>query len=335
MSALTILGLAFFACGGDGGDEYEVTGKVIDFSTGAAMTTTVTITVENIDPQPVITVDGANFTISEIPESTTFVVVIGDSNGHQTRHDVTVNTADVTLDPVHVPKAFLDQAAQAFGVLAAGNQGIAIFRAVDNQGNPIAGIDESEFKLPDGFVGTIHFLNDQGVPDAELTATSDSGLFIVFNIPAGTFVITPVNDDTCKYVITMDQLTAVAGVVSVADITVQVPPENVSFVNDVIPVFTPCAQACHSAANNRGEMNLQTQGGIYNELTGETPDKEDEAYTRRATKRDNVAGDALILRKPLGQLNHGGNDIFTGQDDPNYCILYTWIEEGAISDEPD
>ncbi len=137
------LSIALLASGSCGGSEdiksdtlYSVTGSVIDYRTNQAMTTAVTITVEGITPAPTIEVAGATFTISGLAADSSFVIVIGNSDGHQTKHSVDVGNADVKIDPVHVPQAHIDDLADDVGVSPGLDKGIVIARVVDAQGTP-------------------------------------------------------------------------------------------------------------------------------------------------------------------------------------------------------
>ncbi len=46
-----------------------------------------------------------------------------------------------------------------------------------------------------------------------------------------------------------------------------------------------------------------------------------------------VTAKSLLLRKPLGELGHGGDQLFTA-DSPEYKLLKTWLDQAAVLDQP-
>lgn len=108
-------------------------------------------------------------------------------------------------------------------------------------------------------------------------------------------------------------------------------PQPVSFHSEIVPLLTKAgcnAGACHGAAAGRGGFHLSLFGGspsedyhaIVNQLEG-----------RRIHHRS--PEQSLILRKPLGELDHGGDQVLV-TDSLEYDTLRTWLREGAVFDAP-
>lgn len=101
----------------------------------------------------------------------------------------------------------------------------------------------------------------------------------------------------------------------------------VDFDSQVLPVLTRAgcnAGACHGSAAGRGEFKLSLYGG--------SPDRDIEAIAldlegRRINLHD--VEKSLLLRKPVGELGHGGGDVIE-PDGPAWKILHRWISEGAV-----
>lgn len=107
--------------------------------------------------------------------------------------------------------------------------------------------------------------------------------------------------------------------------------QEISFHQQVLPLLTRAgcnSGACHGAAAGRGGLHLS--------LFGSNPSDDYESLVhqlegRRINRISSVK--SLLLRKPLGQLNHGGDQIFD-VDSFEYRILKKWLDEGATLDVP-
>lgn len=107
--------------------------------------------------------------------------------------------------------------------------------------------------------------------------------------------------------------------------------ELVSFHREVIPVLTKAgcnAGACHGSAAGRGSFRLS--------LFGSNAEDDYFALTqqfegRRLNRANPVA--SLLLRKSLGELNHGGGDVLQSDSD-SYRLLRDWIEQDVQLDQP-
>lgn len=99
------------------------------------------------------------------------------------------------------------------------------------------------------------------------------------------------------------------------------------FDTDIIPVLTKSgcnSGACHGAAAGRGEFRLS--------LLGADPASDyQEIVNAFGGRRVNLADPdvSLLLRKPAGELNHGG-DVVLESDSPGARLIQTWIRDGAI-----
>ena len=107
--------------------------------------------------------------------------------------------------------------------------------------------------------------------------------------------------------------------------------KRVSFVNDVIPVFTKSgcnAGACHAKAGNG-------QNGFQLSLLGFEPREDFEHLVKegRGRRLFSVAPEqSLLLKKASGQLPHGGG-IRLDATSAGYAVVREWIRQGAVYDE--
>ncbi len=107
--------------------------------------------------------------------------------------------------------------------------------------------------------------------------------------------------------------------------------QDVSFHRQVLPLLTRTgcnAGACHGAAAGRGALHLS--------LFGSDPSHDYYSLVhqfegRRIHRLE--PGKSLLLRKPSGELNHGGDQLFD-HESPEYRLLATWIRQGVTKDEP-
>lgn len=105
-----------------------------------------------------------------------------------------------------------------------------------------------------------------------------------------------------------------------------VPAASVSFTNDVVPVLTKLGcngGSCHGQQNGKGGFRLS--------LHGWDPASDHEQIARDAKGRrvDSVnPARSLLLRKPAGQVPHGGGTILRPEA-PEYRLLARWLEAGT------
>jgi hypothetical protein len=313
-----------------------VTGSIVDFDTGAGIAIDPGITTTGLAPEPSVAIDGADFTLSEVTVNSTFHL-IGTAPDHITTVAATVTVAEEDVEGVIayvVSEAFVAALAAEFEV-DPGTAGIILARAVDESGEPRAGIPAEAFEVAqdEPVVGPF-FLDDAFQPDANLDETSASGWVVFFQVSAGLAAVTAKADS--GYLMDMpdtpvEESAATVAFVTVTDGEVQPLPTNVSFADDVRLVFETrgCAD-CHSG-NGPGKdiANLTLDGGtnkIYSELM--------DAATNPGTRVDlTTPENSLILRMPSAEDPPDGHPtvVFASPNDPDYLTLLVWIREGALN----
>lgn len=330
-------------CGGDsGGDDdstvgasyYMVTGTVLDFSSGQPLDVA-TVSTDGLVPAPTISVTGAAFTIENIPQHSVFHVLAGAPPNYRSTYNapVSVTTADLDgVDVFAVGEDFLAGLASAFGI--AGPTGsVLLAQVVDEGGAPLAGIPGTAFELPDAIVGP-YFLDADRQPDANLSATSASGWVAFFSVPPGLVSISATLDS--GYTMTMADSPAANTAVTLASIQVidgQVAlPTNVSFSNDVAPIFLErgCV-GCHDGGGigkDLGDLHLNgADEKMYRELA-------EEISPTHNTARVNIQAPelSLMLTMPAREdpPDAHPNVTFASKTDPDYLIILGWITEGAL-----
>ncbi len=109
------------------------------------------------------------------------------------------------------------------------------------------------------------------------------------------------------------------------------PVRSIHFDSEIIPLLTKSgcnSGACHGAAAGRGDFHLS--------LLGANPAADYEAIVQEFEgRRVNLARPelSLILAKPTGQLDHGG-DVVLDDDGMGAQRLIEWIQAGAQRGEP-
>jgi len=331
--------LAFVAigCGGDdgGGDDgplggsLTVTGDVVDFQTGAAVSTGVSVTASGITPPPMISAQGSMFTITQVPENSVFQVLASAMDYRATFSQV----VEVTTDNISGVKApvvkgsYVDALAAAFNVTPTAAKGIVIVKLTDEMGMAKAGVPGNQLILAGSTMGPF-FLDANGNAAVGAMMSSASGLVMWFEVTPG---ITEAAQ-TATATITVDMATSpvAAGSVTLGNavVTSGAPPPlptNVSFATTIVPIFSNrgCI-ACHSGGGPGKDLGgLQLDGGnnkIYMELVTEMP----------LRVQTGMAEKSLILTKPLREEppNHQ-TATFQNTNDPDYLKLLVWIKEGA------
>lgn len=107
----------------------------------------------------------------------------------------------------------------------------------------------------------------------------------------------------------------------------QQPPQHVDFQSHIIPLLTKhgCnAGSCHGAAVGRGQFRLS--------LWGSDPDRDYASIVEHFQGRRidlHAPSESLLLRKPLGDLEHGGDQRFDESSLAAQCFKQ-WITQGAV-----
>lgn len=103
-------------------------------------------------------------------------------------------------------------------------------------------------------------------------------------------------------------------------------PREVSFDREIVPILTKSgcnAGSCHGAAAGRGDFHLS--------LLGSNPVADHrvivDAFRGRRVNLHQPAR-SLLLRKPTGELEHGGGQVLDMEESDGQTIL-RWIERGA------
>jgi len=105
--------------------------------------------------------------------------------------------------------------------------------------------------------------------------------------------------------------------------------ERIDFQSDIIPVLTKMgcnAGSCHGSAAGRGGFKLS--------LYGSQPDDDFRAIVqndkgRRINRANHLK--SLLLRKPGGEIDHGGDQRFD-LTDPAAQLIANWIKQGVRND---
>lgn len=304
-------------------------GTVLDFETSQAVPAEPMIETAGLNPPPHIVTTGAQFTLTGIPEISAFQVLATLAPDYAPTYSPTLLAvkADVTGAKAYAVKAtFVQTLTTGFGVTADASKGILLMHLVGPDGTPKQNIAASNLIVTGA--SAPHFL-DATLHPSTATTSSSSGWAVFFGVPAGTAQLGQAANQTVT--LAMDAEPIEAATVTIAEVTVTdgAPPSlptNVSFSQQIVPIFTNrgCV-ACHSG-NGPGKAlgNLQLDGGvpkIYSELTVENPLRVQVAMPEKS----------LVLTMPSAENPPDAhpNVTFTGPTDPDYEKLLVWIREGA------
>jgi len=320
-----------FASDSTGSDSgpVSVQGQVVDFQTGAAVTTASSVAISGLSPAPAVTLKGAAFTVEDIPPNSAFEVLVTAPGHWPTYSQVVVSTSGI--DGVEAPVAsegFVTGLATAFGAAPSGARGILLLRLVDPSGKPRAGVAAANFTVA-GTNGP-HFLDPNVMPAATATSSSSSGWVVFFDVPVGLAGLSQGLNATT----TVDMAAApiAAGTVTVAKAAVSdgppALPSHVLFATQIVPIFqNRGCQGCHSGGGPGKDLGDLTLDGssklIYKELVEERPN----TRVRLAAPET-----SLVLTMPSREdpPDAHPNVTFTGPRDPDYLKLLVWIREGAL-----
>ena len=142
------------------------------------------------------------------------------------------------------------------------------------------------------------------------------------------FILTPVADGQTELKVKFQGKTLVVPV----NIEAATVAEPISFIKDVMPVFTKAGcntGGCHGTSRGKDGFRLS--------LFGYDPDGDYHRLTREAiARRINLAlpEESLILEKATRKVPHTGGELFTS-DSESYRTLLAWLQAGAPKDGPD
>jgi|GEM_PF-3418919 len=357
-ACLIVLSLLFSgACGDDGegeelpppetpgdgdGDEiasYSLAGSVIDFATGQRVDGQATIVTDGISPPPTVGVQGADFEVTEIPPFSVFHLLAGVPpmyhNTYAAAFEVTDN--DITGAEVHVvSEAYLASLFAGFDLPVA-QGGVLIAQVLDENGAPIAGVSGDSFEINNAieFTGPF-FLDAELQPDARLDQTSESGYVVFFDVPEGLVAINATVESGLT--LTMAPSPAASTTVTLASVSSALGgdagrPQNVSFEDDVMPIFElrGCT-ACHrnkEIGNDIGGLSLDDRDRkkVYKMVAEDVSD----IYGVPRIDLANPANSLMLTQpSPEDPRDAHPNITFLGPTDPDYITILVWIEEGAL-----
>jgi len=317
------------------GGALTVSGRVVDFKTGSDVTGAVTVSAAGLDPLPVISVQGAAFTMTDVPDNSAFQIIASAPPAYRATYSPTTVIATSDLGGVQalsVAESYLGTLASGFGITPSGGNGIVLLHLVNSVGAAQAGVSGSNLVLAgaSGASGP-HFL-DANMSPSTATSSSASGWVVFFEVPAGAMSLGQAANAT----VTLQMATSpvAAATVTIADVVVTngAPPPlptNVSFSNQVVPIFTNrgCSQ-CHSGGGiGKNLGNLALDGGVnhvYMQLT-------DPAYPARVNLAMPEKSKVLTMPSYENPPDAHPNVTFTGPQDPDYLKILVWIREGAKS----
>jgi hypothetical protein len=316
---------------------YEVSGTVVDFVTGEAIEGVATVSTRNLTPPPSITVNGASFSLSGIPPSSVFNMLVGSPPEYQNTYAVAIEVLDddvVGVDTAALSTAYVQSLATAFGVTPSAAGAILVARVVDANGAPRAGIGAEAFEIDNATPASgPFFLDADRQPAANLMETSASGYAVFFEVAPGLATINAAA--ASGYTMEMSASPTAGATVTLAEVITTDGaaelPTNVSFANDIVPLFLRRrCEACHSGGGigkDLGNLSLDaSQNKIFAEVTQELSPN----YNIRRVNLE-TPETSLILTLPSAEdpPDSHPNVTFTGPSDPDYQMLLVWIREGA------
>jgi hypothetical protein len=332
------------ATGGEAGSApvvatVSVSGSVVDFQTGMPIATSATLSLSGLNQEepPAISVMGATFEVSGIAPFSAFNILSGAPPDYRDTYNVLteVKDANVTgIEALVISEAFLAELQTGFGVMPSASGGIVLARAVDDAGMPRVAVSATAFTVNDAAPPTgPFFLDDALAPAPNANETSASGYVVFYDVPPGRAEFGAAMGS--GYTISGASSPVAVGKVTIVELTVTdgapVIPTNVSFTNDVVPIFEKrgCT-ACHSGSNigaDLGDLALNVgDNKVYDELTNEV------SMTYKTTRVNlMVPEESLVLRMPSAEdpPDAHPNITFTGPSDADYLTLLGWITEGA------
>lgn len=339
-----IAGLGLGACGGDDGGgggadagplggALTVTGEVVDFETGAALTTGTTLAVSGVVPSPTVAISGAAFTITEIPENSAFQLLATAPPTHRSTFSPAIVVTDASVDGVRAPtvsQAFLDQLATGFDVTPTAAKGVMFVRLVDAAGQPRSGVAGSNLVIGGGAIGP-KFLDASLAPLPNATVSTASGWAVFFEVPTGVVTLGQAANATVTLDMASSPVLPAGVTLASATVTDGAPvlPTNVSFAASIYPLFTArgCV-ACHAGGGAGKDLGgLFLDGGAnlaYRELVEERPGTRVNLGTPEASF-------VLTLPSREDPPDRHPNITFASPSDPDYVKLLVWIREGALN----
>jgi hypothetical protein len=316
------------------GDGLEVIGQVVDFQSGQSVSGSVSVSTQGLTPAPTVTISPPAFVLDGITPNSVFYARAS-ADGHRASFSAAIVVADADVDNVSVrvvAETYLAQLATAFGVTPTAANGVLFAQMVDSSGAGVAGVPASAFAPVAGARGP-YFLDAQLDAAPTATATSSSGWVVYFEVPpgvtglaasaAGGYSIDMPTSPVAPATVTVATVHATAGTTTL--------PKNVSFANQVVPIFEKrgCA-ACHSGSGPGKDLAGLTLDGSQNLVFKNlmNPATTSTTYPRVDLTTPEKS---LVLTMPSAESPPDAhpNVTFTGPADPDYLMILVWIREGA------
>jgi hypothetical protein len=317
----------------------SVSGQVVDFESGQPLASA-SVSATGVSPIPSVSMNGSDFMLTNVQPFSVFYIIASSPPDYRSTYNaaITVASGDVTgATEIAIKEATISSLVNAFQINLAPATAILMARALDANGMPLAGVPASAFSLSGatGFKGPF-FLDDKKAPAPNLTATSASGWAIFFNVPPGSVQLAAAAG---SITLTAPAAPMSGNLVTLVDVTVQQasmappPPTAVSFVNQVVPIFTRrgCVN-CHS-----GDGPGRDEGGL---ALNTSPLKNWQALVQQIspnfnTTRVNLAvpEKSLVLTMPGYENPPDAHPtvVFATTSDPDYQLILSWIKAGALN----
>jgi len=317
------------------GGSLTVAGTVHDFESGAEVTGAASVSTTSLSPTPTITVNGAAFTIDGVPQNSAFQVLASVPPSHRATYSQVIEVISDDVDGVEVKtvsEQFIATLATGFGVTPSAAKGVLLLHLVDGAGAGKAGVAAANLVLANAAGATgPKFLDANMAPAPNSTASTGSGWAVFFEVPPG--VVSLGQAATATVTLEMASSPVGGGAVTIADVKVTdgappALPTNVSFAQQVFPIFTKrgCV-ACHTGSGPGKDLGgLMLDGGsnlAYKELTVDNPLRAIPTMPEKS----------LVLTMPSAESpsDRHPNVTFTGPSDPDYIKILVWLREGAKS----
>jgi hypothetical protein len=315
----------------------DVTGSVVDFETENAIDASATLVVAGVEPPPTVQITGADFVVEDVPPFSVFHLLAGAPPSYHNTYTRAIEVKDADLSGVTaevVGESYLAALETAFGVSPPPGTGILFARALDDTGTPLAGVSGAVFAL-DGVAPASgpFFLDEERQTAPMATETSASGWVVFYGVPAG--LVTVGAADGSGLTIVAPAAPTAAGTVTIVDVVVGgeavVVPTNVSFADDVVPIFAKrgCDQ-CHSGNSIGADLGDLALSGGNNKIHSELTDEVSPTYMK--TRVDLVTPEASLVLTMPGAENPADahpNITFASELDPDRLTILGWVIEGA------
>lgn len=313
----------------------DVSGTVVDFSTGDPVSGAATVSVTGLNPLPTVSVTGADFTIEDVPPFSVFHVLGGLPPSYRATYNTATEVTDQDVEGVLAPvvsESFVDLMETTFGSPSSG--GIVVVRVLSATGTPLAGVSGADLTVNgEPPLDGPHFLDEDLQPVAGLIETSTSGYVVFFDVPDGLVSIGAVTGSGITVTAAAAPVAANAVTLVNANVTDGNPvlPTDVSFANQVVPIFTKrgCI-ACHSGNSIGADLGDLALNGGDNKVHKELTEEVSPTYQTRRVDLE-VPANSLVLKMPSAENPPDAhpNVTFSSPQDPDYLLLLAWITEGA------